>query len=167
MPRPEVVKRSDLEALINSGVTGRQEQADALTRTYQREVTLGMIDKARQKYRLTDKQPRYEWAIPWVVSAEDDKTTELQYLRELAAFADGTRNEFAIVNPAARWLKALFDAGLDIRYEKDNPKGERWVAFPANKSFTIIHGERKDNWHVRMLMQRVRDAATRQQPRGR
>jgi hypothetical protein len=102
-----------LEDLRQQGVTGRQEQADALDmnlRTLQRHM--------RREGLTTERGSLKEW-IPFTVAEEHRDDPVYRNLRSMAKAAQGRhQNATARRGSAVQWARTLVDAGRDVTYSR-------------------------------------------------
>jgi hypothetical protein len=97
------------------------------------------------KLGLSPAKPNRKWAVPGQVriADEDKNTQELRHLWILAAIADGERRDLVRVTMARNWATSLIEAGMDIRYDRTKPRGERWVIIDADPNA----------WHIKMVLE--------------
>lgn len=111
-------------------------------------MTVPSLRNRLSKLKLVPARPNRKWAIPGqvTIARDDHYSTELRYLWLLAAVADGEPRDLVLVTTASNWANGLISAGKDIRYERNNRPGMRWVWVDADPNA----------WHIKMVLESAR-----------
>ena len=142
MPQPQLITRAVLLKALKAlrgedgSLPGNKALAEFLSKELNRPVSVHAVNRAKRREGLARTYLRLTGPgkfVPWKINPEDDDTTELQYLRVLGALAAGQMRGPSYVKRAVHWARNTVDAGLDIRYVKDNPPGQRWEYFKAEE----------------------------------
>lgn len=101
------------------------------------------VKNALRKHKISTPRVSRKWAVPWKIRTEDNNDVELRYLWILAAVADGDPRDLVLLTTARNWASAIIEDGKDIRYDRNEPQGQRWITFAADPQA----------WHIKMVLE--------------
>jgi hypothetical protein len=107
-------------------------------------VTVGGIQQAVEAIGLQKKTMSHAKYVPWTVLREHSQAGPITSLRNLSKTIQGNPVPMVKLNTALRWATRLYETGKDIDYDRKTG----WFEKPADET----------NWHIRMVLQDVREA---------